>query len=100
MKLYVIIESTLARGLACAQAIHAAFAFREEHPAITEQWRPDNNVVVLTADPSEPLSALRERLQGAGLALSSFHEPDLNGKLTALCVEPAGKSALRELRLA
>ncbi|NBS68048.1 hypothetical protein EBT31_03920 [bacterium] len=100
MKLYVILQSTFSRGMACAQAIHAAFAFSRQHPDVVDSWKSDNNVVVLVHDPAEPLEALQERLTGLGLKTSAFREPDLGHQMTALCAEPNARPHLRELRLA
>lgn len=97
MKLYLIVASALSAGLRIPQAVHAFASFTKEHPAKVADWEADNNLVVLQ---HEDLPGLAARLEARGLALSRFHEPDLQGQLTALCVEPKGKRHLRTLQLA
>lgn len=97
MKLYLIVDATLSSGLKAAQAVHAFHAFVRKHPTQVAAWEPENNVVVLQ---STTLADLARRLEREGLAFSVFHEPDLKGQLTALCVEPRGKRCVRTLPLA
>lgn len=49
MKLYVIVDASLSTGMKCAQACHAVVAFQEAFPAITSEWKHDNNIVVLSS---------------------------------------------------
>jgi hypothetical protein len=55
-------------------------------------------VLVLLAAPDElELSRIRVDAADAGLLVVPFHEPDLDGALTALAVEPAGWRFLTRL---
>lgn len=95
-KLYVVVSSALTSGLKAAQAVHAAIAFWAEHPTIAKPWYSEsNNIVVLQHD---DVGALADTLNDH--TMSRFHEPDLDGKLTAICVEPAAWRRLSQLRLA
>lgn len=49
---------------------------------------------------SRDLVAEADRLSEEGYRLSRFYEPDLNDRLTAICVEPAARRSLAKLRLA
>jgi hypothetical protein len=49
MKLYVIVNESLATGLKMAQACHALVAFTQAYPEITSEWMHDNNIVVLSS---------------------------------------------------
>jgi hypothetical protein len=55
-------------------------------------------VLVLLAAPDElELSRIRVDIAAAGLRAVPFHEPDLDGALTAIAVEPAGWRFLTRL---
>lgn len=98
MKLYIVVSSDLPKGLAIAQGTHAALLFAAMFPVLASYWFDEhNNLVVLQ---SEDLVTLANDLEVKGLRLARFFEPDLDNKLTAICVEPAGKKALRKLKLA
>ena len=98
MKLFVVVDKTLTTGLKAAQGIHAAFAFAREYPVLSTYWQQEhNNIVVLESD---ALVVLAARLEAAGFRLSRFHEPDLDGQLTALCIEPGAAKMLSNLPLA
>ena len=98
MKLFVVVDKTLSTGLKAAQGIHAAFLFGVEYPVISAYWYAEhNNIVVLQ---SGALVALAARLEAGGFRLSRFHEPDLDGQLTAICVEPGAHKKLSTLPLA
>lgn len=98
MKLYIVVRAALSAGLKCAQAVHAFRAFVGDHPVIEHHWHTEhNNVVVLEHDDPE---ALAGELAARELRLSVFREPDLDGQLTAICVEPAGGRWLSTLPLA
>lgn len=97
MKLYIIVRETLTAGLKAAQACHAAIAFTQAYPEKTREWMPDNNIVVLEHSDMDGLASV---LEGMGLDLVRFHEPDLDDQLTAICVEPAARRHVSTLRLA
>ena len=98
MRLYIVLEKALDAGLKMAQAVHAGFLFDEEHRELRHQWYTEsNNIVVLER---EDLPSLADELEAAGFRLSRFTEPDLNGQLTAICVESAAWRKLSNLRLA
>lgn len=97
MKLYIIVLKSLSVGLKCAQACHAMHAFTRQFPEATAAWEPENNVVVLE---HAELSGLADVLDGLGLCVARFHEPDMGDALTAICVEPAAKRMVRGLSLA
>ena len=64
-------------------------------------WHSDSNTLVLLAAPDElALSWLRADAASAGLRCAAFHEPDLDGALTALALEPAAGRLVAHLPLA
>lgn len=98
MKLYIVVLSALGHGLKAAQACHAVCAFGAAYPHIYEFWyHESNNIVVLQED---DVPSLADRLEKEGLRVARFHEPDLDGALTAICIEPNGQRFLSSLPLA
>lgn len=98
MRLYIVLEKALDAGLKMAQAVHAGFLFQEEHPELHTHWYTEsNNIVVLER---EDLPSLAAHLEGEGLRLSRFTEPDLDGQLTAICAEPSSWKHLSNIPLA
>ena len=64
-------------------------------------WHSESNTLVLLAVPDElALSWLWADATLAGLRVVAFHEPDLDGALTALALEPAGWRLVAHLPLA
>lgn len=97
-KLYIVIAARLASGLKIAQACHALRSFTAEHPVIDQFWHQEsNNIVCLETD---SIDELADSLESDGLRISRFHEPDLDGSLTVIAVEPNGWRRLSSLRLA
>jgi hypothetical protein len=97
-KLYVIARTALSSGLKAAQLCHAARAFASFYPDLEKSWfEVSNNIVLLEHDNIEDLA---DRLERHGLALSRFHEPDLDGQFTSFCVEPEAKRHVARLPLA
>ena len=97
MKLYIIVLKSLSSGLKAAQACHAMFAFTQAYPVKTKEWAEHNNIVILEAD---DLPQVADLLDVLNLSSVRFHEPDLDDQLTAVCVEPAARRHVADLRLA
>lgn len=76
-------------GLQAAQVAHAAFTFSYEHRALTTQWLEESNwlVILSVADESE-LERLGDEAHDRYLPVTWFHEPDLDGQLTAIAIAP------------
>jgi len=86
-----------AAAQAC-QAAHAAIEFALSYPLLTADWHASSGVLVLLAAPGElELGRIRVDVAAAGLRAAPFHEPDLDGALTAIAVEPAGWRFLARL---
>jgi hypothetical protein len=83
------------------QAAHAAVEFALAYPRLTANWHVSSGALVLLAAHDElDLSRIRADVAAAGLRAVPFHEPDLDGALTAIAVEPAGRRFLARLPLA
>ena len=98
LKLFVVLAAHLQSGPRTAQAVHAARAFAATYPTLEQFWFEESNNIVVLQHPDLP--SLAEKLEGKGLRLAKFHEPDLGGELTAFCAEPAAWRALSSLPLA
>lgn len=71
------------------------------HPRLAADWHGSSGSLVLLAARDElDLSRIRADVAAAGLRVVPFHEPDLDGALTAIAVEPAGRRFMARLRLA
>lgn len=80
------------------QAAHVVIEFGRSHPRLIADWHASSGVLVLLAAPDElELSRIRVDVAAAGLRAVPFHEPDLDGALTAIAVEPAGWRFLTRL---
>ena len=82
------------------QVAHAALEFFLSYPRLTADWHASSGALVLVAARDElDLSRIRVDVAAAGLRAASFCEPDLDGALTAIAVEPAGWRFLARLPL-
>lgn len=100
-KLYGIVRSDLGAGLQAAQLGHALIAFVLARPREAAQWHAESNNLVCLAAPDEPaLAQLAVALIGAGLPVVCFHEPDLDGQLTAIATGPEAQRFLSNYPLA
>ena len=73
------------------QAAHALLAFAVESPGLVRAWHEDSSNLVILSVPDEP--ALRRLIcacEQDDILCTAFREPDLDGSLTAVAVEPAG----------
>ena len=97
-RLYLVTRSDLPPATQACQAAHAAVEFGLRYPRLTAGWHASSGVLVLLAAPDElELSRIRVDVAAAGLRAMPFHEPDLDGALTAIAVEPAGWRFLTRL---
>jgi len=101
-KLVLVTRADLPVGMQAAQVAHALRQFVEEHAQIEREWFAQSNTLVLVKVPNEvALSRLLERAQFFRISASAFREPDLDGELTALALQPCGvtKRLTRDLPL-
>jgi len=71
--------------------VHAAFLFAQQHPELVGPWQRDSQYLVIVALPDEiQLIALASRALEQGIAVSTWHEPDLAGATTAVALQPGG----------
>jgi len=97
-RMYVVVLRALSSGLKAAQACHAMTAFTFAHPQRTRDWfDQSNNLVVLQCD---DLGRVADELEGRGVSVARFHEPDRGGELTAICADPSARRFLSRMSLA
>lgn len=98
MRFFVALWSCLTPGQRIAQAIHAAVEFALDHPEAARAWRAATNTVVSVALDDEGLDRLLFDLEGR--AHTTFREPDLGDRLTAVAVTSTGDAVPRVVRRA
>lgn len=97
----MVTRGDLSPAIQACQAIHAALEFAVAHPHRVLDWYRATNVVVLLAAPDElALGWLCDDAEAAGLLVVRFHEPDLDGSLTAAALEPGADRLVSHLPLA
>lgn len=90
----MIVRGDLSPGQQIAQAVHAAFDFTSKHPELTLTWNRDSNYLVVCQVPDEAaLVALTDRAKHAGLRCHLVAEPDYDGEVTALVIEPGERTS-------
>lgn len=90
-KLYVLVREDLSPGLLTAQACHAVAEFFLAKGWSGRLWSEDPEggyLIVLGVPNEEALKGWVEILRGEKVDQASFHEPDLDGALTAVCFHP------------
>ena len=76
-------------GLQAAQAVHAAFHFSFDWPAMALAWCRDSNFLVVVAVPDEAaLAELAACAVEEGIARTIVREPDLSNTITAVALQP------------
>jgi len=69
--------------------VHAAFLFVQQHPELVGPWQRDSQYLVIVSVANEvELIGLASRALEAGIAASTWHEPDLAGATTAVALQP------------
>lgn len=70
-----------------------AFQFFREYPDIVSNWMNDSNYITCcSARDEQHLHSILLKAQEKGIIVSIFTEPDLDGQLTAICLEPSDAS--------
>lgn len=93
MKLTVVTRADLRPGQQACQAMHAQRAFQDAHPEVEKVWFEQSNTLVLLVVPDEStLCRLLIEAEGRGIRSAIFREPDLQGQLTAIALEPGARA--------
>ena len=100
-RLYLVTRADLPAGDQAVQAAHALTEFLVEHPEVARDWHDRNNTLAFLVVPDErSLARLLDRAFDRDVRASAFREPDLNGSLTAIAIEPTGSKLVRSCPLA
>lgn len=87
-RLYIVVRNDLPEGLRAAQACHAAREFTLEHPGADV----GENLIVLETSATE-LALVLSKAAGTCF-ITTFHEPDLGGELTAAAFDGRARKLL------
>lgn len=101
-KLRVVVDKELNPGQQLAQAMHAAIEFLMLHQELSSSWHQLSNSVVIMSATGEELVSLLRTCSERQVASAYFREPDMEHKLTAICLAPTreSKRITSNLRLA
>ncbi len=89
-KLRIIVDSNLTTGQQFAQSAHALAEFASQFPEQFHTWHEMSNSVIVMS--CADLSSLLARADKRAVRYAFFREPDLNDKLTAVCLEATADS--------
>lgn len=93
-KLYLVTRRDLAPGYQAVQSCHAMRQFIADHPEVDAEWFTKSNYLVLLSVENEmELMKLLIVAADLGLRWSAFCEPDIDGAITAIAIEPHPKAA-------
>ena len=92
-KLYIIVRSDLIIAQQIVQAAHAGIDFQHQHPEIAKQWNKESNyLIILSVENEEQLLLYLEKFKFYNIKTTTFREPDIGNKITAIAVEPSEKT--------
>ena len=91
-RLYVLVNRRLNSVYGCVQAGHAVAQWLLEHPQ--QNWN-NQYLIYLWAD----IERWSEKLDSLGIKYSAFHEPDMNGTVTAIAVQDDSGLMFQSLKL-
>ena len=98
LKMYIFVDKELTRSQKAVQACHAVAEYMHEYGQLesTQKWVKEfKTMVILSTDDFEKIF---KNLNG--LNFSYFHEDDLDGRLTAIAIEPTDDySRFKDFRL-
>jgi hypothetical protein len=100
-KLFIVTRADLTPAQQAVQAAHAALEFAIVHPQALSSWGTATGHLVLCAAPDElTLCWLIEEARHQPVLYAAFYEPDLDGALTAVAFNNAGRKLASEYPLA
>lgn len=102
LKLRIIVDESLNPGQQIAQSLHAAIEYIYKYPEDSLDWHHYSNSVIILSTSIDNINALIQRCILKKIDYSCFHEPGLDNRLTAICIEPCAESRVltSNLRLA
>lgn len=76
-------------GYQAVQSAHSAINFQYEHSELAKEWNTNSNYLIfLTVENEEELYKLKQKVKNKGIKYTSFYEPDIGNRLTAITLEP------------
>jgi peptidyl-tRNA hydrolase len=99
-KLYLITRQDISPGYQAVQSCHAIRQFSEEHPDVDKLWyEKSNTLALLSVEDEHKLIELIVLAKDKGIRWSAFSEPDLDGAITAIALEPSRETSVLCSRL-
>lgn len=93
-KLYLVTRRDISAGYQAVQSCHAMRQFTADHPDIDLEWfKASNYLALLSVENEAELMRLLGKAADAGLRWSAFREPDVDGQITAIAIEPHERTA-------
>jgi hypothetical protein len=92
LKLRIIVDESLSPGQQIAQSLHAAIEYIYQHPEDSLFWHNYSNSVIILSTNIDNINALIQKCALEKIDYSCFHEPGLDNRLTAICIEPCIES--------
>lgn len=92
-KLFLVTRRDISPGYQAVQSCHALRQFAAEHPDIDGEWfKASNYLALLSVENEIELMRLLVQAADAGLRTAVFREPDIDGRITAIAIEPHHKT--------
>jgi len=93
-KLFVVTRRDLSPGYQGVQSQHVLRQFTADHPDRDVEWFVGSNYLAwLSVENEVELMRLIVQASDAGLRCSAWREPDVDGHITAIAIEPHPKAA-------
>lgn len=94
--LYGVVRRDMPPGYQSVQSSHALLQFAIEFPEKFQEWHQKSEYLcVLSVSDEQELTKVIDTAKVMGIRCCVFREPDCNNSITAIAIEPGGKS--REL---
>lgn len=95
-KLFLVTRRDLSPGYQAVQSCHVMRQFVADHPERDNEWfKASNYLALLSVENEIELMRLIVQASDNGISWSAFREPDIDGAITGIALEPGIKS--REL---
>jgi peptidyl-tRNA hydrolase len=93
-KLYIITRRDMSPGYQAVQSCHALRQFVAEHSEIDKVWyEVSSYIALLAAHDEDELMDLVARANDMGLQVSTYREPDVGDRVTAIAIGPHSEAS-------
>jgi len=75
------------------QSSHAGIDFQHQYPEIAERWNKESNyLIILSVENEEQLLLYLQKFDFYNIKTTTFREPDIGNKITAIVAAPGEKT--------